>query len=45
MKILPPKGTPANVNRRHCDLIIFETDGLVISTDILVCSPGANEPT
>jgi len=44
-RILPPKGTPAEVNRRHCDLIIFETAGLVISTDIFACSLGANEPT
>ncbi len=45
MDFLPPNGTPVDVNNRHCDRIIRDVLGLVISTEIFVCSPGNNELT
>jgi hypothetical protein len=42
---LPPNGIPVDVNNRHCDRIIRGIVGLVISTEIFVCSLGNNEPT
>jgi hypothetical protein len=45
LDFLPPNGTPVDVNNRHCDRIIRDVLGLVISTEIFVCSPGNNELT
>ncbi len=42
---LPPNGAPVEVNNRHCDRTILDAVGLVISTEIFVCSPGDNDAT
>lgn len=43
--LLPPNGIPVDVNNLHCERIMRGIDGLVILTEIFVCSFGDNEPT